>query len=79
VATLSGEVLSLAARELKVLTLLMQRKGHIVTKSEIEEELYGWEESIESNTVEASISKLRKHLGKDRIVTMRNIGYMMRE
>jgi DNA-binding response OmpR family regulator len=77
-ATKAGEPLLLTARELCLLTLLMQRRGHIVNKSEIEEELYGWEEGADSNTVEVVIYNLRKKLGKDAIVTMRGVGYMMR-
>jgi len=77
--TVSGKPVNLAARELKVLTLLMHQRGHIVGKSRIEEELYGWDEGIESNTVEASISKLRRQLGKDVIITMRNVGYTIPE
>lgn len=74
----AGEPLLLTARELRLLTLLMERHGHIVNKSEIEEHLYGWEEGADSNTVEVVIYNLRKKLGKNAIVTLRNVGYMMR-
>jgi two-component system OmpR family response regulator/two-component system response regulator QseB len=73
----AGEPLLLTARELRLLTLLMERKGHIINKSEIEEELYGWEEGADSNTVEVVIYNLRKKLGKDAISTIRGVGYRM--
>jgi len=75
--TKAGLPLILTARELKLLTMLMERKGHIVNKSEIEEELYGWESGADSNTVEVVIYNLRKKLGKKAITTLRGVGYRM--
>jgi len=79
IAKKAGEPLLLTARELRLLTLLMEHQGHIINKSEIEEELYGWEEGSDSNTVEVVIYNLRKKLGKDTISTIRGVGYMMRK
>jgi len=78
IARKAGMPLLLTARELRVLTRLMEHAGHIVSKSEIEEELYGWEEGTESNTVEVIIYNLRKKLGRNAIATLRGVGYMMR-
>jgi DNA-binding response OmpR family regulator len=70
---------SLTAREYNVLYALMVRKTHIVTRSQIEEALYGWGEEIESNAVEVYIHNLRKKLGADTIVTIRGLGYRLNE
>jgi two-component system OmpR family response regulator/two-component system response regulator QseB len=73
----NGKTYTPTANELKVLTLLMQRPGKMITKQRVEEELYGWEDESNSNTVDVAIYNLRKKLGKDAIITMRGIGYMV--
>lgn len=65
------------ASEFKLLTLLMQRPGKLISKSRMEEELYGWEGDVQSNTVEVTIYNLRKKLGRDIITTLRGVGYMV--
>lgn len=72
----SGESWIPTGKELKVLLLLMQRPGTMVGKERIEEELYGWEGEVGSNTVEVLIYNLRRKLGKNAIITMRGVGYM---
>ena len=44
----------------------------------LEERLYGWQEEIESNTVEVHVHKLRAKLGRHVIETVRGLGYRMR-
>jgi len=75
----AGVVEVLTAKELKVLTLLLERKNKIVGKAQIEGLLYGYNEEIESNTVEVTIYSLRKKLGKDFIQTVRGIGYLVKQ
>ncbi len=65
------------ASELKVMALLMERPGRLVSKAQIEENLYGWNGDVDSNTVEVTIYNLRKKLGRDAIKTMRGLGYMV--
>jgi len=65
------------ASEFKIMSLLMQRPGKLISKSRMEEELYGWDGDTESNTIEVTIYNLRKKLGKDAIVTLRGVGYMV--
>lgn len=74
---LRGEPISLSAREQAILELLMQHAGKVVTRSRIEDALYGWSEGVESNAVEVFIHHLRKKLGSDFIKTLRGIGYMV--
>jgi len=73
------EPLDLSARELAVLELLLLKGGRVVTKQQIIEHLYGWEEVSSSNTVEVFIYRLRKKIercGID-IRTVRGMGYLI--
>ncbi len=72
-----GELVKLAAKEYRVLALLMQHAGKVLSKAEIEENIYDAAEDIESNTVETAIYALRKKLGRAFITTIRGVGYMV--
>lgn len=69
-----GDII-LSGREWAVLDCLLYRAGAILSKAQIEEALYAFGSEIESNTVEVYISRLRKKLGRDRISTIRGVGY----
>ncbi|WP_116088393.1 response regulator [Pseudochrobactrum lubricantis] len=77
-AKVKGERVPLSRREFAVLAALMERPGIIRSKSDIEERLYGWQEEVESNTVEVHIHNLRNKVGRDAIETVRGLGYRMR-
>ena len=53
----------------------LKKQGKVVSKSQIEDSLYGWDMEIESNAVEVHIHGLRKKLGNDVIQTVRSFGY----
>jgi two-component system OmpR family response regulator len=72
-----GEAVSLSSREWAVLDVLSARPGAVVSKAQIEEALYAFGSEIESNTVEVYVSRLRKKLGRDRIATLRGVGYRL--
>jgi len=76
-ARYQGETVELTARELRILTCLMQRAGRIVPQSELIDHTYAWNETRESNTIEVYIARLRKKFGRDIIRTMRGLGYRM--
>ena len=76
-ASLDGRPVTLSRREFAVLALLMERPGAIRSKGEIEERLYGWGEEVESNTVEVHIHHLRTKVGREKIETVRGLGYRM--
>jgi two-component system, OmpR family, response regulator QseB len=76
--TSNGESVSLSRREFAVLSALMDRPGTLRSKDALEERLYGWQEEVESNTVEVHIHKLRAKLGRHAIETVRGVGYRMR-
>jgi two-component system OmpR family response regulator len=71
--------IDLTIRELAVLELLLLRGSRVVTKQQIVEHLYGWEDVSTSNTVEVFIYRLRKKIepcGVD-IRTVRGMGYLI--
>ncbi|CEG09134.1 Transcriptional regulatory protein QseB [Afipia felis] len=76
--TVNDETNPLSRREFSILSALMSHPGRVMSKNEIESRLYGWQEEIESNTVEVHIHKLRTKVGREKIETIRGIGYRMR-
>lgn len=74
-ATANGASLNLSRREFALLLALIERPGVIQSKAELEALLYGWQEEIESNAVEVHIHNLRSKIGRDRIETVRGLGY----
>jgi two-component system response regulator QseB len=77
--TKAGEPVRLSRREFSVLHALMDRPGQILSKSQLEDKLYGWQEDVESNAVEVHIHHLRSKLGSGMIETVRGIGYRIGE
>ena len=75
--TLAGAPLKLSAREFSVLRVLLDSPGSVVTKAQLEEKLYGWNEEIESNAVDVYIHHLRKKLGAGFIANVRGVGYKL--
>jgi DNA-binding response OmpR family regulator len=75
--TVEGQEISLSATELRLFDALVRRKGRIVSKGELEDQLYDWNGGIESNTIEVYISRLRRKIGKDCIRTVRGLGYAL--
>jgi len=76
--TQDGRDITLSPKEFALLQLLLERPGTILSRSQIEERLYGWGEEIESNAVEVHIHGLRRKLGADYIVNVRGVGYRVR-
>jgi two-component system response regulator QseB len=70
-----GAPAALTAREYAVVELLMRREGGLVTRAEIEEELYGFEDEIASNAIEVHIHNLRRKLGSHFITNLKGRGY----
>jgi len=77
VAFVSGVAVKLTARQFSVLYALMDPPGRVVSRAQIEEKLYGWNEEVESNTVDVYIHHLRKKLGSDFIRNVRGVGYRL--
>ena len=75
--TRAGESVSLSAKATMILEALLERPGIPVSRERLELTLYGWNEGVDSNTIEVHVHHLRKKLGKDLIRTVRGLGYMI--
>ena len=84
----SGEVsvgpahLEVPRRELAVLRMLMRRASHVVNRDALENGMYDFSQEIESNALEAAISRLRRRLSEAgaevEIASIRGSGYLIR-
>lgn len=74
---LKGEPVSLSAREFALLAAFLDRPGRVLSREQLEEKLYGWDQEVGSNTVEVYIHALRRKLGQDLIKNVRGVGYMV--
>ncbi len=72
-----GQPVPLSRREFAVLRALMQRPGAICSRAQLEEQLYGWQEDVGSNAIEVHIHNLRAKIGRQRIQTLRGLGYRL--
>ncbi|WMT75206.1 response regulator transcription factor [Bradyrhizobium sp. Ash2021] len=76
-AQFSGETALLTAREFALLQALLTRPGTILSRSELERQIYGWNEEVESNAIEFLIHTIRKKLGATAIRNVRGVGWMV--
>ena len=74
---LAGETVTLSNREFALLHALLQQPGVPLSRSQLEDRLYGWGEEIGSNAVEVHIHALRRKIGNDLIRNLRGVGYMV--
>jgi two-component system, OmpR family, response regulator QseB len=74
---LRGEPVAVSAREFALLEALLARPGAVLSRAQLEEKLYGWNEEVDSNAVEVHIHSLRKKLGADAIRNLRGVGWMI--
>jgi two-component system OmpR family response regulator len=72
-----GQATQLSNREFSLLHAQMARPGAILSRSELEERIYGWGEEVESNAVEYLIHALRNKLGREVIKNVRGMGWMV--
>nr|WP_315845152.1 response regulator transcription factor [uncultured Achromobacter sp.] len=75
--TIDGQALTLTSHEFKVLSVLMQRAGDVVSRTELIEHIYAQDFDRDSNTIEVFIGRLRKKLPPDTIETVRGLGYRL--
>lgn len=74
---LKDKAYSLSSKEFALLAVLMERKGSVFSRAQLEEKLYGWNEEVGSNAIEVHIHQVRKKLGKNIIKNIRNVGYSL--
>lgn len=73
--TFNGKPVSLTSREFAMVQALLIRPGSILSRSQLEERLYGWNDEVESNAVEFIIHNVRRKLGPTVIKNVRGIGW----
>ena len=71
-----GLAIDLTPREFDLLHLLLENADRVLTRRTLEEQLYTWNDAVDSNALEVHIHHLRKKLGNDLIRTVRGVGYM---
>jgi len=76
-ASANGRQVRLTGREFALLQALLVRPGAILSRTDLESRIYGWNEEVESNAVEFLIHALRKKLGSDAIKNVRGVGWMV--
>ena len=74
-----GQPLMLTSHEFKLLQLLMQRKGEVLSRTELSERIYAYDSDRDSNTIEVFVGRLRKKLPPGSIETVRGLGYRLME
>ncbi|MEG3177267.1 response regulator transcription factor [Sphingomonas sp. RB3P16] len=81
-AHVAGVRLDLVRRELRVLATLMKRRGRTVLRESLEQAVYGFDDEIQSNTLDSHVSRLRRKLSEANagleIHAVRGVGYLLR-
>jgi two-component system OmpR family response regulator/two-component system response regulator QseB len=75
--TLAGAPVELSSREFSLLQMLLENAGRVLSRSQLEQSVYGWRDEPDSNALEVHIHHLRRKLGADLIRTLRGIGYLL--
>jgi two-component system, OmpR family, response regulator len=76
---LRDDEVPVSPREFTLLHELMQQPSAVISREQLEERLYGWNEEVESNAVQVHVHNLRKKLGADAIRNVRGVGYRIGE
>jgi two-component system OmpR family response regulator/two-component system response regulator QseB len=73
--SLKGEVVALSTREFDLLHVLMLNADRVMSREQLEQQLYSWGYEVDSNAIEVHIHHLRRKLHPDVIQTVRGVGY----
>lgn len=76
-ASRDGLAVALSTREFDLLHALMLSAGRVLSREQLEQQLYAWGQEVESNAVEVHVHHLRKKLGTELIQTVRGVGYLL--
>jgi two-component system response regulator QseB len=74
--TCEGRAVPLQRREFMLLHKLLQSAGQVLSRSQLEESVYGWGDGVESNSLDVHIHRLRRKLYPEVIRTVRGVGYV---
>jgi two-component system OmpR family response regulator/two-component system response regulator QseB len=73
----SDVLVSLSTREFDLLQAFMLSAGRVLSREQLEQQLYSWGQEVDSNAIEVHIHNLRRKLGNTLIHTVRGVGYML--
>jgi two-component system OmpR family response regulator/two-component system response regulator QseB len=73
--SLHGTAVTLSTREFDLLQVLMLNAGRVLSREQLEQQLYSWGHEVESNAIEVHIHHLRRKLQPELIQTLRGVGY----
>jgi two-component system response regulator QseB len=75
--SLDGQEVNVPRREFALLQKLLENSGQVLSREQLMQSVYGWEEDVDSNALEVHIHNLRKKLDASFIRTIRGVGYMI--
>jgi len=75
--TFHGQPVELSSKEFSLLHALLLHHGKVLSRAQLEEQLYAWGDEVESNAVEVHIHHLRRKLTPELIKTIRGVGYLI--
>ncbi len=73
----AGRPVALSTREFDLLQALVLNAGRVLSREQLEQQLYSWGQEVDSNAVEVHVHHLRKKLGAALIQTVRGVGYLL--
>ena len=73
--SLHGAAVPLSTREFDLLQVLMLNAGRVLSREQLEQQLYSWGHEVDSNAIEVHIHHLRRKLQPELIQTLRGVGY----
>ena len=73
----AGRSVELTPREFALLQLLLESRGRVLSRQQLEARLYNWQDAVGSNTVEVHVHHVRRKLGESLIQTVRGVGYFI--
>jgi len=74
---LAGELVTLSTREFDLLQALLLGADRVLSREQLEQQLYSWGQEVDSNAIEVHVHNLRRKLGAGLIHTVRGVGYML--
>ena len=75
----ANQPIVLSSREYDLLLTFALNADRVLSRDQLEKNLYSWGHEVESNTVEVFVHNLRKKLGSDLIQTVRGVGYVLQK
>ena len=72
-----GQPVNLPRREYALLLKLLENTGQVLSRDQLTQSIYGWQEDVDSNALEVHVHNLRKKLNADYIRTIRGVGYLI--